>query len=54
MQSYGEFGLIPRKCANSSQTCVDKRLFFGQIAETDQKDVQRDMKKARRCEPIIV
>ena len=27
---------------------------FGQIAETDQKDVQRDMKKARRCEPIIV
>ena len=31
MQNYGDFGLIPRKCGNSSQTCVDKRHIFGQI-----------------------
>ena len=40
MQSYGDFGLFPRNLANSSSTCVDKRPFFGQIAETDQKVVQ--------------
>ncbi len=30
MQSYGEFRLIPRNIANSSQTCMDKRPNFGQ------------------------
>ena len=39
MQSYGDFQQIPRKCANSSSTCVDKRLIFGQIEENDQKVV---------------
>ena len=39
MQSYGDFGLIPRKCANSSLTCMDNRLDNGQIGETDQKVV---------------
>jgi hypothetical protein len=40
MQSYDDFGLIPRKISNSSHTCVDKRLIFGQIEETSQKVVQ--------------
>ena len=35
MQSYGEFGLIPRKSANSSSTCVDNCFIFGQIEEKD-------------------
>ena len=33
MQSYGEFGLIPRNCVNSSSTCVDNDPNFGQIEE---------------------
>jgi hypothetical protein len=37
MQSYDDFGLIPRKCANSSLTCVDNGPNFGQIEETVQK-----------------
>lgn len=35
MQSYGDSGLIPRKCANSSSTCVDKGSISGQIEEKD-------------------
>ena len=34
MQSYGDFGLIPRKCAKSSSTSLDKRPDNGQIEET--------------------
>jgi len=30
MQSYGDFGLIPRNFANSSSTYVDKRPNSGQ------------------------
>lgn len=41
MQSYGEFGLIPRNIANSSQTCVDKRPNNGQIKEIGRKVVQK-------------
>ena len=41
MQSYGDFRLIPRNCAISSSTCVDKRPIFGQIAENGKKVVQR-------------
>ena len=44
MQSYGEFGLIPRKSANSSSTCVDNCFIFGQIGKTGPKVVQRDTK----------
>ena len=40
VQSYGDFGLIPRFFANSSPTCVDKRTIFGQIGETVRKVVQ--------------
>ena len=47
MQSYGEFGLIPRKCAKSSQTCVDKQTFFSQIGETGQNVVQKDTKYSK-------
>ena len=41
MQSYGEFGLIPRNIANSSQTCVDKRPNNRQIREIGRKVVQK-------------
>ena len=41
MQSYGDFGLIPRNCAISFSTCMDKRPIFGQIAENGKKIVQR-------------
>ena len=41
MQSYGEFQPIPRKCAKSSSTCVDKQTFFSQIGETGKIVVQR-------------
>ncbi len=41
MQSYGEFGLIPRNCAISSSTCMDNGLNFGQIKEIRRKNVQR-------------
>ena len=40
VQSYGDFGLIPRIFANSSQTCMDKRPISRQIAETGHKVVQ--------------
>ena len=40
MQSYDDFGLIPRNFANSSSTCVDNGPNFGQIEETGQKVVQ--------------
>ena len=43
MQSYGEFGLIPRKQTKSSPTCVDKLTIFGQIGENSKKVVQRDV-----------
>ena len=39
MQSYGDFGLIPRIFANSSQSCMDKRTIFGQIGNNSKKDV---------------
>jgi hypothetical protein len=32
LQSYGDYPLIPKICANSSPTCMDKRPIFGQIA----------------------
>ena len=41
MQSYGEFGQIPRNILKSSPTCVDNGTNFGQIAETGPKVVQR-------------
>jgi hypothetical protein len=41
MQSYGDLRLIPRNCAISSSSCVDKRPIFGQIAEKRKKVVQR-------------
>ena len=44
MQSYDELGLIPRKCAKSSSTCVDKRTIFGQIGEIALISVQRSKK----------
>jgi hypothetical protein len=47
MQSYDDLGLIPRKITNSSQTCVDKRPIFGQIAEKNPKVVQRDTKNTK-------
>ena len=46
MQSYGDFGLFPKNLANSFSTCVDKQTIFGHIAETGQKVVQKDTKKA--------
>ena len=45
MQSYGEFGLIPRKCAKSSSTCVDNGSNFGQIGETGQKSCPKGYEK---------
>ena len=45
MQSYGDFGLIPRNQANYSSTCVDKRPIFGQIAENGKKVVHNNSKK---------
>lgn len=42
MQSYDEFGLIPRNIANSSQTCVDKHPVFGQIKGYVRFSVQRE------------
>jgi hypothetical protein len=48
MQSYGDFQQIPRKCANSFQTCVDKRMIFGHIAEMGQKVVQRGTKNSSK------
>jgi hypothetical protein len=52
MQSYGEFGLIPRNIANSSQTCVDKRPKNRQIKEIGRKVVQkvRTKKFQKHCE----
>ena len=41
MQSYGDFGLIPRNFAKSSPTCVDNGTNFGQIEEIGPKDVQK-------------
>jgi len=41
MQSYVDFEQIPRKCAKSSSTCVDKSLYFGHIEETGKNVVQR-------------
>jgi hypothetical protein len=41
MQSYGDSGLIPRKCTNSSSSCVDKGSIFGQIEVIDPKVVQQ-------------
>ena len=40
MQSYDEFGQIPRNCAISSSTCMDKRPIFGQIDKNPSKIVQ--------------
>ena len=40
MQRYGEKQSIPRKTPDSSQTCMDKRLNLGQIAEICSKLVQ--------------
>ena len=42
MQSYDEFGLIPRIFANSSLTCVDKHPVFGQIKGYVRFSVQRE------------
>ena len=43
MQSYDVWEQIPRKCANSSPTCVDKRTNYGQIGNNSKKVVQRDV-----------
>ena len=42
LQSYGDYPSIPRKISNSSQTCMDKRLPFGQIAEIALIPVQKN------------
>ena len=41
MLCYGEFGLIPRNIANSSQTCADKRPKNRPIKEIGRKVVQK-------------
>ena len=41
MQSYEIFMLIPRNCANSSHTCMDKRPKNRQIKEIGRKVVQK-------------
>ena len=41
MQSYDDSKQIPRNFPESSQTCMDKRLTFGQIAEICSKLVQK-------------
>ncbi len=43
MQSYDDLGLIPRNCANSSRTCVDKRPNNGQIEGDVRFPVQGDV-----------
>lgn len=40
MQSYGCFLPIPRNISDSSSSCMDKRPFFGQMAEKGSKLVQ--------------
>ena len=45
MQSYGDYPLIPKICANSSPTCMDKRPIFGQIDKNPSKIVQNDEKR---------
>jgi hypothetical protein len=41
MQSYDDFWQIPRNFFDSSPTCMDKRLTFGQIGEKASKSVQK-------------
>jgi hypothetical protein len=41
MQRYGDNLQIPRKISDSFQTCMDKRLTFGQIGEIASKSVQK-------------
>ena len=41
MQSYDDFSQIPRKCAKSSSTCVDKRFNNGQDKGLISFSVQR-------------
>ncbi|MBO7539873.1 MAG: hypothetical protein J6T44_11380 [Prevotella sp.] len=48
MQSYSDFGLIPRNIANSSQTCVDKRPNNRQIKEIGRKVVQKCAQRSFR------
>ena len=43
MQSYVGFLPIPRNFPDSSQTCMDKHLTFGQIGEIASKSVQKHM-----------
>ena len=38
MQSYGCFLPIPRNISDSSSSCMDKRPFFGQMAEKGPKN----------------
>ena len=52
MQSYDDFGLIPRNFANSSSTCVDNGPNFGQIGETGQKVVQTIFYFVKKLETV--
>jgi hypothetical protein len=48
MQSYGDYGLIPRNYAKSSSTCVDNGLDNGQNEKTGPKVVYK-IKKITNC-----
>jgi hypothetical protein len=42
MQIYGDFRQFPRNFFDSSQSCMDNRLIFGQIEEIHPKLVQNE------------
>ena len=54
MQSYCEIQPIPKYCANSSQTCMDKRLNIGQIAERAAFSVHSIIFLRKACEDLEV
>ena len=54
MQSYGDFQLIPRNIANSSSTCMDKRLNIGQIGERAAFSVHSIIFLRKACEDLEV
>ena len=54
LQRYGEKQLIPRKMLDSSQTCVDKHLIFGQNGENYSKLVQKTKKNLEYSDFILI
>jgi len=40
MQNYDDFLPFPRNYTNTSSSCMDKHLIFGQIEENSKKVVQ--------------